>query len=44
VLITDTAESEIRKQQFEQEKNWKDTGRQTKDSLKDVNMARAAFG
>ena len=37
-------ETDIRKEQFEREKAAKETARQTKDTLKDVNMAKAAFG
>ena len=43
VLITDTAESSIRKEQHQREQGWKQTGRETKSNLKDVNMATACF-
>jgi len=43
VLITDTAETNIRKQQHEGQQKWKAEGRQTKSQLKDVNMATATF-
>ena len=42
----DTAEdvvTSVRKDQHNREKDWKEQGRQTKDELKDVNMAAAAF-
>ena len=37
-----TFETDIRKEQHDREKDWKDTKRQTKSDLKDVNMACAA--
>merc|ERR1712232_895699 len=43
VLITDTAETSIRKQQFERDQGWKEQKRETKSNLKDVNMAVASF-
>ena len=43
ILITDTAETDIRKEQFGRDKAWKETGRHTKANLKDVNMATAVF-
>lgn len=43
VLITETAETNIRKEQFKGEKDWKQKGRDTKSTLKDVNMATACF-
>ena len=36
-------ESEIRKEQFEREKGWKETGRNTKKELADINMAEATM-
>jgi len=44
VNITETAESEIRKEQHGQAKGWEQNKRQTKADLKDVNMAKAVFG
>jgi len=43
VLITTTAETEIRKQQFTRDQASKAVSRDTKKNLKDVNMAVAAF-
>jgi len=43
VLITDTAETDIRKVQHSQAKAWDSTKRQTKSDLKDVNMAVPCF-
>ena len=43
VLITDTAESAIRKEQHGRDQQWKETGRHTKSNLKDVNMATASI-
>ena len=43
VVITDTAETSIRKEQFTRDQGWKDEQRNTKAHLKDVNMAVASF-
>ena len=43
-MATAVIETEIRKEQHEREKAWKETGRVTKKSNEDVNMAKAAFG
>lgn len=37
----ETAETNIRKEQFGQEKDWKAKGKETRDGLKDINMAEA---
>ena len=43
VVITDTAENSIRKEQFSRDQDWKAAQRDTKTNLKDVNMAVASF-
>ena len=43
VVITDTAETNIRKEQHDREKGWAADKRNTKTNLKDVNMAVATF-
>ena len=43
VLITETAETNIRKEQFGTQQKWKQEGRDTKANLKDVNMATATI-
>lgn len=40
--ITETAETNIRKEHFGQEKHWKQTGRDTKAELKNVNVTESA--
>lgn len=43
VVITDTVEGDIRKEQHGREKDWKETGRQQIKSNTNFDMARALF-
>jgi hypothetical protein len=43
-MATAAFETEIRKEQHDREKKWKEVGKATKKANEDVNMAKAVFG